>query len=375
MDKKMIFIAGTFDDSGGNPSKIARTSKIARIVHNEIHAKNMMFINGGTFDHLKTIIKNIKDYYVIFWFANVSNDKPKLVQDIKKIHKRCILITSKRNVEKQYDFADLVFHALNLKSNLVVEFTKQNGRYNGRLFDPLGNVFIDYTEDFSAIGKSLHERIQQLTGYTRVGSTQVKLNAREVAPAIEVPNEQEFFAIIKHYAEVFHDLIHANPNAVNRFFGNASFRCERGFPSFKHGNLVFVSRRNVDKRYIDAKSFVAVRADITDTVEYYGDVKPSVDTPIQLRLYDYYKNVTYMLHSHVYVKYTPFTKTPIPCGSIEEFNEIIDFIPDRNAVNFAINLRGHGSLVLVNDLDNLKNIPYVSRTTPELASVPCEILE
>lgn len=53
-----------------------------------------------------------------------------------------------------------------------------------------------------------------------------------------------------------------------------------------------MSRRNVDKSFIDQSGFVAVKAE-TIPIEYYGDYKPSVDTPSQIMLYQAYPKVNY----------------------------------------------------------------------------------
>lgn len=60
----------------------------------------------------------------------------------------------------------------------------------------------------------------------------------------------------------------------------------------------------------------------TIPIEYYGDYKPSVDTPSQIMLYQAYPKVNYMLHGHVYIDGFPFTNRCIPCGAIEEAHEI-----------------------------------------------------
>lgn len=42
---------------------------------------------------------------------------------------------------------------------------------------------------------------------------------------------------------------------------NVSFRCEKGFPSFRDKNIIYVSKRNMDKRMIGKEGFVAVNLD------------------------------------------------------------------------------------------------------------------
>ena len=189
------------------------------------------------------------------------------------------------------------------------------------------------------------------------------------------PELPAFFELVKQYARTFHDLIHP-ADGVERFLGNASFRCERGFPSFRHGKDVYVSRRNIDKRFIGPDMFV--RVELKDHgVGYYGSDKPSVDTPVQLRLYDFFTRVRYMLHSHVYIKDAPFTDHAIPCGALEEVNEVIaTFINEKNSAmarkigDFSINLLGHGSIVFADNLNYMRSVQYYAREIPEVMGAP-----
>jgi len=353
---KMLLVGGTFDDEGGKPSKII--TSLAKQLRPEAT------LNGGTFDRLFNQLLVLTNYDVVLWFANVPNNKPKLVREIKKKHPKCLLVTSKRNIDGDYSFEDLVFRALELKSNLFVEIVqKENRRLAARVADPLGNVFGEFVEDFGIIAKVLKERLAQLYRCTRIGSTRAG-NTLGLTP-----DHPEFFELIREYATTFHELIHVKPEAANRFLGNASFRCERGFPSFRDDEMIFVSRRNVDKRFIDRDAFVAVAPRLSGeylSVKYYGGFKPSVDTPIQLFLYDYYKNVNFMLHSHTYIKDAPFTENVIPCGALQEGDEIAKLFPNKDDCDFRLNIRGHGSLVCASSVEYLREIPYVPRSTPEI---------
>lgn len=349
---KTLYVAGRFDYIGG------RASKIGKEIFESLE-QDAEYHNGGYFKELKRLMEEVGKYNLIYWFADVPNDKPKLVKEIKKNNKACVLVTSKRNVDGRYAFQDLLYHALGIKSNLFVEFSKNGDKYNGRVADPLGNVFLDYNENFSLVGKVLSKRVHELLTYTRISS-------KKIGDKIDAPEEKEFFEIIRRYADVYHNLIHAHPEATNRFFGNASFRCERGFPSFKNDDLIFVSRRNIDKRAIDRDSFVVVKRELP--VKYFGEYKPSVDTPIQISLYNHYPNIRYMLHSHTYIEDAPFTERIIPCGALEEAEEIIKIFPNSEGPSFSVNLRGHGSLVLADDVKQLKNIKYIARDVPEIFS-------
>lgn len=351
-NKKMLFVGGTFDKYNG------KSSEIARQISEGMKLDNMDCFNGGNMQTLENIAKNISDYNLAFWFANVSNDEDKLIKKLKHWNNALVLVSSKRNFNKEYSDYDLVYHALMNKSNLIVEFSKDNNltekpAYEARILDPLGNLFLDKTKDMYLVGDRIKKRSLELLSYSRVASE--KIGETEKTNA-----DEEFVDLINKYATIFHNLIHPNKENTDRFMGNASFRCESGFPSYKSGDFIFVSRRNVDKRNLNSDSFVKVKSE-NKHIGYFGDAKPSVDTPIQMKLYDFYKNIRFLLHSHTYIAGAPFTKRIIPCGAIEEADDITELFPDRNKTNFKVNLRGHGSLVFSENPAYLRNLDYYSR--------------
>ena len=103
-----------------------------------------------------------------------------------------------------------------------------------------------------------------------------------------------------------------------------------------------------------------------NNVYYWGSKKPSVDTPIQLRLYEALPNINYMIHAHVYLENAEYTNNAVPCGAIEEVEEVLSKIKDKNTDYFEINLIGHGCLVFANNTSQIKNIQYKSRPSPEI---------
>ena len=179
--------------------------------------------------------------------------------------------------------------------------------------------------------------------------------------------DEEYLEVIKRYAEDFHRLI--MPEPTNRFLGNSSFRCTKGgFPSFRDGEFIYVSRRNIDKEHIDRIGFVPVYAhrEEGEKVAYLGDHKPSVDTPVQLALYEMFPNINFMIHSHTYVKDGIFTEFPLPCGAFEEVAEIDKVTPDKEKNFYAINLIGHGCLIMSNDVKKLKDVEFCARPIPDI---------
>jgi hypothetical protein len=385
---KVLFVAGKFgdDDEGGRPSGYAE--RLIEAVVSHTGWNECIVYNGGKFDTLKSI--DFKQFNVIFWCPDISNDKPKLVRDIKNQHPHCILITSKRNEKQKYGVMHLIAGALITKSNLLMEFNWINDfQVGATILDPLGNCFGEKITSIPELADRLVKRIEELRNFTRVPSVSIGETSYPLVPypeptsieSREIKSRKQFFILAQQYAEKFHQLIQVQ---TDRFLGNLSFRCAEGFPSFRTGEIIFVSKRNIDKRNIHDGGFVAVKAEVEDLtsryldsyktisekilrpVQYYGQDKPSVDTPIQLALYRQYSRIKYMLHSHTYVADAPMTKSVVPCGALEEVAEIEKLVPSKDCNWFFVNLRGHGSLCAAENSDMLANIPYIARPVPEM---------
>lgn len=359
MDKKLkvLFVAGNWDKDGGRPSKYM--GKFINSVRNYVTDLNLVAFNGGHYDELETIIQMSKDVDTVFWFANVPNDLPK-IRDIKEVNYKAILINSKRNDNNKYHFQELISMALSQKSNLTCEIRKnESGHYEMRIFDPLGTVWSNFTTNISKSVAELFSRLMVLKDITRQSVVYA-------GPAIPVPADTDpaMLEKFKQYGDVFHDLVQPK-DGVKRYLGNMSFRCLKGFPSFKVGNLVYVSKRNTDKSSITYDDFVATTLE-DNKVYYYGDNKPSVDTPIQLKLYKSLPDVNMMLHAHVYVENAPFTERAIPCGGLEEIPEVMRVVLRHGlTTNFCVNLIGHGSIVFARGLSYFDSVKHISREVPE----------
>ena len=292
-----------------------------------------------------------------------------------------MLVSSKRNVDNKYSFQDLLQRSFALKSNLTVEFSKNDNKYNMKLFDPLGNVWYEGL-DIEECSKALLDRLAFIKSITRESTVSSEENIGALAWFFnmfkeemyksdnnsEIPIKKEFLSIVRDYAYKFAEAT-LQTKDVKRFLGNASFRCPKGFPSFREGKYIFVSKRNVNKEFIGIDEFVPVY--LKDGKIYYcGDNKPSVDTPIQVRMYNLLPNINYMIHSHCYIEDAPFTKKALPCGAIEEVDEISKLLNDYydndfNRDFYLINLLGHGSIMMSNNPEQLKNINMVGRKLPE----------
>ena len=132
---KTLFVVGTFNDSGGKRSGYALS--MVESLFDMGMLSDVTMVNGGTYEILQSTVEKIKDFDVVIWFADIPNDKPKLLNDIKKINPHCFLVSSKNNTNNKYLFIDLVARALESHSNLVVEFKKiKKTLISGTVFDP-----------------------------------------------------------------------------------------------------------------------------------------------------------------------------------------------------------------------------------------------
>lgn len=368
----VLIVGGTFDNQGGKPSGL-----IDKIVSAVKTREDLILetYNGGFVNDIKNnIIDRCKCAHITLWMPNVSNTEEK-IRNVKEVNPKTILISSKRNDNNKYDFSELITRALEMKSNLTVEFSKINDKeFNMMVFDPLGNEFYNGT-NIEEMATALFNRAVKLTNFTRKPTVKVE------GDVPEVPNEEEFFTFARSCSTIFHNLINPSKDTT-RFLGNMSFRCQNGFPSFRGENgIIFVSRRNVDKSQISKEFFVPTYLDKNDEVKYYGEHKPSVDTPVQLRLYKKFSNMNYMIHAHCYFKapkefhtYSPFTYNPVPCGAIEEVEEIINacnYSEEDKSPFVAINLIGHGCILMAEDVSyftkllDYKDNCFYKRLVPE----------
>lgn len=355
----ILLVGGTFDDGAGKPS--GYVSRLAEGLVMGLRDRDIKLVNGGAWQELEQLVKQLYQFRTIIWMPNVSNDREKLIGDIKKLSPHAILVSSKRNDGGKYSFMELVARALATRSNLLLELSKTDGQVVTTILDPLGNTFITKEADIEKVALSLASRIHDLYQGIRVSSVCI---GETCEPPPMTADLEQFFGIIRTHAQTFHELIHgaANPS---RLLGNASFRCESGFPSFKAEGKMYVSKRDIDKRDIGIGGFVPVSLSDEHTIGYWGPSKPSVDTPINLQLYNQLPNIRYMIHSHTYIQGAPFTWDVMPCGDLREVAEVLLKV-DASADSFYVNLRGHGSLAGAASPALLKHIPYVAREVPEI---------
>ena len=273
------------------------------------------------------------------------------VRNVKKVNPYTILVGSKRN-DGRYSFVDVLNRSLMERHNLTIEFKKEKDIYKMLLFDPLGSKWYE-GNDIHDLVKHLYKRLLFISKARREHTYQAEGN-------IIVPNNEEFFSFVRDAAETFHQTID-HTDGMTRFMGNASFRGEN--------NIMYFSKRDVDKSKIDQNNFVACTLQ-DNTLFYYGDTKPSKDTITQANLYNLFPSINYMIHSHCYVNGGYYTDMPVPCGSLDEIDVVEKVIEknysnNHNLTSYKINYLGHGCLLLASTIQELKDNTFIPRIFPE----------
>jgi len=389
MDKRILFVGGSFDDNGGRPSSLAE--KVNTFIVKEGYTTE--FYNGGNYNELTEIIQHAKDADITIWWANVPNTYAK-IRDVKEVNYKTITVLSKRDDDNTYSYQDILSRMFVQKMNLCVVFKKEaDGKFSFYVTDPLGNIFYS-GNDIEMLAKTIVKRASFVSNITRHSTlnaeesrdalnwyfnmfkeemlTDTSKDVKDVLAEYDVYNKKHFLQVVKDYAPILAGVIFRteDPVKITRFLGNASFRCPKGFPSFREGEYIFVSKRNVDKSHITIDEFIPTY--LKDNKVYYlGENKPSVDSPVQLQLYDKLPNIKYMLHTHTYIKGAPFTNEILPCGALEEVAEIMNALEknyEGKDTKFAvINLLGHGCLIMSDDVDKIEATKdkIIARPKPE----------
>ncbi|MFA5040177.1 MAG: hypothetical protein WC464_00900 [Bdellovibrionales bacterium] len=335
MSCNAIIVGGTFDYNGG---------KASRLIASMADGTGWECVNGGNLSALTEI--DFKKYGAAVWMPNIDNAEKKILPDIKKNNPGLLLISSKRAIEKHYTPFDVVSWLPKSRSSLGIMIDKPNGRHRFRLLDPIGNQYCNTTH-IEKLSGALLARVNYLSSLTRIGSKSIGVEKKDklLPPA-------EFVRLVREYGDEFSKII----NGINSGDDTSTeriTRCCYGFPAFRGDSYYLVSPRSLGGRTMEANDYIAVHTGEL-RIDYYGDAKPTVDAPIQVRLFNYYKSVNYMIHGHVSIEDAPTTRSKISCGYIEEVDEIKELFPSRDEANFSVCLKGHGFLIMARDLGYLQ---------------------
>lgn len=326
---------------GGNFGETPKESKIINTL-GDLFA-NSDVLNGGTLDDIVNV--DLSPYDLVLWFPNMSNE-------IEKIYPRkkqgAVLVCSKV-MREGYTDADAISRIFRMGANAVTAITTTEKPFKFKLMDALGNAWVD-TDDLVLLGVE----ICSLFYFTKES---IRFNSKSVeGDKVELSFLEDFVDLNKKVAD-------KSEAMGGRYFGNCSTRCEKLFPSTRitDGKIV-VSKRNVDKSRLTTDDLVICSLNDDSVIEYYGEAKPSVDTPIQISLYHRFPEIKYMIHGHYFIKEGIMTDDYFPCGDMREYKGLKDTILKNKyedtfiGYNGIINLKNHGFLLYAESLDMLKEL-------------------
>jgi len=310
---------------GGHFGSVPKKSSIVVKLGNELMAT---VINGGKPQDLQNI--SLEGYNLIIWMPDIDN---KYAKYIPKKDKGSVLIISKV-INKKRKELDAITRIFNFKGNAVIGIKKDKSPLEFKLIDALGNVWMNGINIELLAGKIL-----DLCIWT-------KDSIRKSTDRLEI-NLHKLVELNTKVADIFED-------TQQRYFGNCSSRCAKLFPSSRViDGLYYVSKRNVNKKRLTTDDMVQVIVSNNNQIKYIGRHKPSIDAPVQIKLYQKLDNINYFIHGHTYIENPYYTTTNyFPCGDLREVEEIFNKIKGSRCG--TINLRNHGFLIYANTVNSLE---------------------
>ena len=329
-----IIVGGNFGDTPKESSIVNKLSIFLKCDR----------INGGSFDRIKNI--DLSGYKLIIWMPNIDNGYDKVYP---KKDTGSVLICSKLLHDERTE-VDAISRIFQLHGNAVIAISSKDHFHRFKLLDALGNVWKD-TYNIGDLADSIGDLYDWTTSSIRKGC----INSSTIMD-INFQQYQDFVDINKMVADKFEVV-------KGRYFGNCSTRCALMFPSMKLDDThMIVSKRNVSKQRLTVDDLVLTHLLDDGSIEYYGNSKPSVDTPIQIQLYSDFPEINYMIHGHTYVEGGTYTDHYFPCGDMREYHELRMFIRGNFGI---INLKNHGFLIYSSSLNVLgemvKNMKFIER--------------
>lgn len=312
---------------GGNLYNNKKSSVIDKLGDNFKEDFCVEIFNG-------VLCENISYSDLTLWMIDVDNSVGKNYPQ-KKFGS--VLICSKviRDNRTRFDAVSRIF---NMNGNAVICIYKDSTVFEFELVDALGNTWGERTSSIS----KLYEFIIEFYEWS---CSQIRYSANKMTV------EDELININKYLSTKVQNSI------GSRYFGNVSTRCMKLFPSLRYSDDVFlVSARNSNKEFLTKDDFVPIVLLEDGELLYSGERKPSVDTSIQIALYENFQNINYFIHGHAFIDGAKFTSDYYPCGDVREYHSIVNILKDDSLNSFEINLLKHGFLIGSNNLSDLKTV-------------------
>jgi len=330
---KLLIVGGNFGDQ---PKKSSVIEKMRPKGHHDC-------INGGSLEDLKKI--DLSPYNFIIWMPNISNDEEKWYP---KKPLGAVMIISKVLHEGVTEL-DAISRIFKMGANAVITINKEEPIFKFKVIDALGNCW-GITDNPDSLFSIIWGIYGCYGSSKRVGSQVI---------SGEIPRDCAVSSDLKLFMKLNRHVADRASSMGGRYFGNCSTRCDSLFPTVRVNTERFlVSPRNIDKGIIEVEDMVLVEVGPGRKFQFYGDKKPSIDTPVQLLLYEEAERINYMIHGHYYIYGAPFTQNFYPCGDTREYKELANIIGEtysRYAMG-AINLKNHGFFLYSSNIEEMREL-------------------
>jgi hypothetical protein len=352
---ELLVIAGVFNENGGAASSFADAFVRQSGTHFTIQS-----CNGGTLERLQTVIRSAGRFPAVVWLAQV--DDSSCISRIKETNKRCLLVQARRNDRKMHTIAEIVSDMIESRTNLCLVIDHDTKQFDFKVVDALGNLWYEGADTTELI-RRLKWYISYALDLTRLSTIATDLDKKETVV------EDDFFKIVRLYSAMF-KAISGKSVEGEPAFDETRFRCLHGYPSMRIDDTILISCRSIENDSISKSDFIAVE-NRGDRICYSGSCKPGTDALVHLGLYRYYENIRYIIHGHCYVENAPTTMMHVPCGCLEEVEEIKKIFQNRHNTDFAINALGHGCYICAQNLGCFTQCRLVAKPFPEKVSDQC----
>ncbi len=355
--------------------------------------------NGGDEKDLEGIVNFAvnQKFPVIYWlptFENNYNSKWKELNN-KIGSAGTNIIRGVTNLNGKEPLVTKLLDSNNYSNpELVLEiFMDLGGALNARVLDSIGNLYLDDCDDFVRIARVLDKRVEEMKGYKRVQS--------RGGIDTKAPAEMHFTRLLLDYFKKNKGLVATYGNQGgygphDSFIESASFMYGQWHPNFNSLGTIFLNtyelkslakeeekiygRLQNTKEWAERRIFSPVSLRSPADSEIRVDGRPVLnytaiesgypdqgeDASMHMNLYQYFKNARYIIHTHSYVENAPFTSGGVAISGKTNGSELIwGAVKDGEATNFSVNLCGHGSVVVAEDVEHLREIKFIARPVPE----------
>jgi len=344
----MITVVG---GSWSNEESEVKRSGLASKMAKELNADSLF--NGGLLRNLPSSIYSD----LIVWMPNIPNHYDNL--PLKKKKGATLIITKVLRSADKDGIGDAISRIFRFNANFVICISGEASLIEFTMYDALGNLCFT-SKDINCVAQMI------LHFYS--------LNKQQIRVETSCVNDSN---LITDFIPIVHSVqAKVEQSRGGRYFGNASTRCEKMFPSCKtiSMDIVTVTKRNIDKEKLSKEDFVAVFSGDDGAVMCMHSDKPSIDTPVQLELYKNFRSIRYIIHGHAVAK-SKFqcnysTEEYFPCGDMREVEEILSVVKDRNRFQYCINLKNHGFILMADCLFSMEKLIQETDFTMREISIP-----